>query len=343
MRRKRTTIGSVGARRPPQIALLAVMTPLLMLLVVSKGNVAQAQGYPNRAITIIVSYPPGGVLDVVGRLIADGLSKRFSQPVIVVNRVGGAGATGIGEVVRAEPDGYTLLMANDGSHAILPFVDRNFRFDPIKDFVPIAMPAQYAHALLINTETPVTTLSEFIAYAKARPDQLTFGTPGYGSLAHVAMELFMQLTGTRMLQVPYKGAAPALTDLMTGVITSNLQSMSGVVAQVGNPSIRMLAVTSPQRVASLPDVPTMVESGLPQMVVMSWLGLFAPAQVSPQIRDTLSEAVVEIVAAPATQAKLRSLGLEPAALGADAFSAFYRNDIARWKTVVSERNIGIQN
>ncbi len=314
-----------------------------MLLAQGKSHVVLAQAYPNRPITIVVPYPAGGVLDVVGRLLADGLSAKFNQAVIVVNRVGGGGSTGIGEVVRANPDGYTLLMANDGSHAILPFVDASFKFDPVRDFVPVAMPAEYAHALLINKKTPATTLPEFIAYAKSKPDQLTFGTPGFGSLAHVAMELFMQQTGTKMLHVPYKGAAPALTDLLAGVITSNLQSMSGVIGQVGNPSIRILAVTAPRRVEALPDVPTMVESGLPQMVAMSWLGVLAPAQLAPQVRDTLSRAIIEVAGSAATQAKLRSLGLEPARLEADAFADFYRSEVEKWKEVVSERNIRIQN
>jgi tripartite-type tricarboxylate transporter receptor subunit TctC len=196
---------------------------------------ARGQSYPSRPVTIIVPYPPGGVLDVVGRLLADGLSAKLKQPFVVVNRVGGGGLIGIGEVLRGSPDGYTLLMANDGSHAIGPFVDPSFKFDPVRDFVPIAMPAEYAHAFLINTKTPAKTISEFVAYAKSRPGELTFGTPGYGSLAQVAMELFMELTDTKMIHVPYKGAGPALTDLMVGVITSNLQSMSGVIGQVGNP------------------------------------------------------------------------------------------------------------
>ena len=319
------------------------MVVWLVLLTQGRSQAAYAQAYPNHPITIVVPYPAGGVLDVVGRLLADGLSARFNQAVIVVNRVGGGGSTGIGEVVRANPDGYTLLMANDGSHAILPFVDPGFRFDPIRDFVPVAMPAEYAHALLINKKTPATTLSEFVAYARSKPDQLTFGTPGFGSLAHVAMELFMQQTGTKMLHVPYKGAAPALTDLLAGVITSNLQSMSGVIGQTGNPNIRILAVTSPQRVAALPDVPTMVESGLPEMVAMSWLGVLAPAELPSSIRDMLSKAIIEVAGSAGTVAKLRSLGLEPARLETDAFAGFYRSQVEKWKLVVAERNIRIQN
>jgi len=341
---RRTLLRDVrGSRSRSRTFILAAISVLAAsAAVVGMGAPATATtDYPNKQITIVVPYPPGGILDVVGRIVADGLSSKFNQPVIVVNRVGGGGSVGIGEVVRAPPDGYTLLVANDGSHAILPFVDPNFKFDPLRDFVPIAMPVEYAHALLISARLPPNSVPEFIAYAKARPDALAFGTPGYGSLAQVAMELFMQQTGIKMLHVPYKGSAQALSDLMVGVIAANLQSITGVIPQIGNPSIKILAVTSRERVPALPDIPTITESGLPQFVVTSWLGIMGPAGLPAAVRDKLSEAIVEITKAPGPQARLRALGVNPVALDASAFAAFYVADVARWKQVVISRDVRI--
>src|SRR5262245_46461861 len=240
---RRTLLRDVrGSRSRSRTFILAAISVLAApAAVVGMGAPAAATtDYPNKQITIVVPYPPGGILDVVGRIVADGLSSKFNQPVIVVNRVGGGGSVGIGEVVRAPPDGYTLLVANDGTHAILPFVDPNFKFDPLRDFVPIAMPVEYAHALLTSAKLPPNSVPEFVAYARARPDALAFGTPGYGSLAQVAMELFMQQTGIKMLHVPYKGSAQALSDLLVGVISANLQSITGVIPQIGNPTIKIL-------------------------------------------------------------------------------------------------------
>jgi tripartite-type tricarboxylate transporter receptor subunit TctC len=300
-----------------------------------------ADGYPAKPITLVVAYPPGGILDVVARIAADGLRTRFNQPVIVVNRTGGGGSIGIGEVVRARPDGYTLLVGNDGTQAILPFVDPSFAYDPVRDFVPIAMPIEYGHALLVNAGVPANSISAFVTFAKSQPDRLTFGTPGYGSLAHAAMELFMKETGTRMLHVPYKGAAPALTDLMAGVITSNLQSMTGVIPQIGNRQVKILAVTSERRVTALPDVPTMAESGLPRVVVTSWVGVLGPAGLPADIRDKLSNAMVDTFKQPDVRARLHGLGVESIGSDAKAFADFYAAEIAKWKQIVADRGIRI--
>ncbi|MDB5534143.1 MAG: extra-cytoplasmic solute receptor protein [Hyphomicrobiales bacterium] len=302
---------------------------------------AAAQSFPNRQITIVVPYAPAGILDVVARIVAEGLRIKFNQAVVVLNKVGGGGMIGIREVMRAAPDGYTLLMANDGSHAIYPFVDPNVQFDPLRDFVPIAMPAEYSHAFMINAKVPATTVKEFVAYAKSKGDSLSFGTPGYGSVGHVAMEYFMEQTSTRMLHVPYRGTAPALYDLMIGEITASLQSMSGVIPQIGNADLRILAVTGKDREAAMPDVPTMEESGFPGFIVTSWLGILAPADTPTDVQQTLGNAIVEVAKNPQTQKSLRTLGLEPATLDAPAFAKFYKAEIEKWKRLVAERGIKI--
>jgi len=304
-------------------------------------SIASAQPYPNRQITIIVPYAPAGILDVVAHIVAEGLRSKFNQPVVVLNKVGGGGMIGIGEAMRAAPDGYTLLMANDGSHAIYPFVDPNVKFDPLRDFVPIAMPAEYSHAFMINSKVPAKTVKEFVAYAKSKGDSLSFGTPGYGSVGHVAMEYFMEKTGTQMLHVPYRGTAPALYDLMIGEITASLQSMSGVIPQIGNAQLRILAVTGKDREPTMPDVPTMEEAGFPGFIVTSWLGVLAPAGTPQDIQQALGNAIVEVAKNPETQKNLRTLGLEPATLDAPAFAKFYRAEIEKWKRLVAERGIKV--
>ena len=283
------------------LALMASWAPTL----------AQADDFPNRPISLVVPYPPAGVLDTVARIIADGMSKKLGRPVIILNKVGGGGAVGMGYVAHAAPDGYTLLMGNEGSNAILPFADPNFRFDPYADFTPITIAVEYSHALMVNAKTPSTTVQGFVDYARARPGELTYGTPGYGSTAQLAMELFMKLTATQMIHVPYRGSALALTDLMAGMITSTLQSMTGVIPQIGAKETRILAVTGSRREEALPDTPTMIESGLPDLVVTSWLGLFSPPDTPLVVRAKLDEAIREAARAPMAAETIAPVGTPP--------------------------------
>jgi tripartite-type tricarboxylate transporter receptor subunit TctC len=297
--------------------------------------------FPGRQITLIAPYAPGGVVDITARILAEGFMEKFGQAAIVINKAGANGMIALADLVKSAPDGLTLLLNNDGGLGIPPAVDPNFKFDPMKDYTPIAQAVQYSHTFIVNSALPVKSIPDFVAYAKAHPGELDFGTPGIGTLPHIAMEMFMQRTGTKLVHVPYKGAVPALTDLMSGAVNVNVQSAPTVLPQAKSDRMRILAVFSSQRIKELPDVPTMEESGLKDFVITSWLGVFGPPGLPEEIRDRLSRGIVEIVRQPKFQEKFLSLGLEPVGTDAATFAANYYEQVNRWKKVAIERGIRI--
>ena len=311
-----------------------------MLAITTSWSPARAQDtYPSRQITLIAPYPPGGVVDMTARMLAEGLKEKFNQSAIVLNKAGANGMIGLTDLVKAEPDGYTLLLNNDGGLGIPPAVDPNFKFDPMKDYTPIAQVVQHGWMFIVNSGIPAKTMQEFIAYAKARPGEMTFGTPGIATLPHIATELFMLRAGVKMVHVPYKGAAPALTDLIAGTVKVNVQSVPTALGQISNERLKVLAVLNGQRLKELPNVPIMQESGLSNFVITSWLGLFGPPRLPAAIRDKISQAVVEIVQQPRFQEKFRSIGFEPVSGDAATFGKLYYADVARWKTFANENGI----
>jgi tripartite-type tricarboxylate transporter receptor subunit TctC len=300
---------------------------------------AAAQSFPSRQITLIVPYPPGGVVDMTARVLADGLKDKFKQTVVVVNRAGANGVIGAQELMRSPPDGYTLLLNNDGGIAIPPAVDPNFKLDPLKDLDTVANVVEYGHVFIANKALPVNSMQEFIAYARSRPGELNYGTAGVGTLAHLAMELFGQRTGIKMTHVPYKGASPALNDLIGGTLSVNVQSVPTAMGQFGSDRMKVLAVLGEQRMAALPDVPTLQESGLPGFVVTSWLGVFGPRGMPAEIKATLSDALLEIVKTPAVRDRFRAIGFETSASGPAEFEKFLAAEVARWKKVAADNGI----
>ncbi|HEY2135591.1 MAG TPA: tripartite tricarboxylate transporter substrate binding protein [Xanthobacteraceae bacterium] len=297
--------------------------------------------FPSRPITLLVPYPPGGVVDMTARLIADGLKDKFRQPIIVLNRPGANGMIALAELVKSEPDGTTLLLNNDGGLGLPPAVDPNFRFDPRRDYTPVMQAVEYGYLFAVSSSVPARTVADFIAYAKARPGTLNFGSPGAGTLPHIATELFMRQTGVRMVHVPYKGAAPALADLLTGVLAVNVQSIPTALGQIGSDRMRVLAVLSDHRLAVLPDVPTMAESGIENFVVTSWLGVFGPPGLPDAIRDTLSRAMIEVVRQPDVAARFRAIGFEPVGTDAPTFARHYYAEVDRWKAFAAQTGIKI--
>jgi tripartite-type tricarboxylate transporter receptor subunit TctC len=313
---------------------------LALLLVVAASAAAQAQEiYPSRQITIVAPFPAGGSTDLVARIIADGLRSKLGQPVIVENKPGGTGVIGTREVVKALPDGYTLLLGNVGALAIPAAMNPDFPVDPIRDLVPISMSAEFVGVMLVKKDLPINTLQEFIAYAKGRPGELNFGTSGTGSLVHLSAELLMQQANLRMQHVPYRGGANSMTDLLAGTLDVLFTSSPVAVGQVHNKGLKMLAVTSRYRLHALPDVPTMQEAGLRNYDVTGWLGVLGPAGLPLSVRDKLSAALVDIVREPDTQAKLRTIGFEPVGTDAAIFERFYRAEVKRWADFVKERGI----
>jgi tripartite-type tricarboxylate transporter receptor subunit TctC len=317
------------------------MRRFLALLIAAAITTAAAaqETYPTRQITIVAPFPAGGSTDLVARLVSDGLRNRLGQPVIVENKPGGTGIIGTREVVKAAPDGYTLLLGNVGSLVIPAAMNPDFPIDPIRELVPISLSAEFVGVMLVKKDLPIGTLQEFIAYAKARPGVLNFGSSGVGSLVHLSAELLMQQADIKMQHVPYRGGANSMTDLLAGTLDVLFTSSPVAAGQAGNRGLKMLAVTSRYRLQALPDVPTMQEAGLRNYDVTGWLGVMGPAGLPASVRAKLSAALVEIVRDPDTQARLRTIGFEPVGTDAAAFDRFYRAEMKRWADFVKERGI----
>ena len=295
--------------------------------------------YPSRPITLIVPYAAGGSIDLVARILAEGLTARLNQTVVVEDKPGGNGVIGIGAVAKSKPDGYTLQMGAVGANVTPAAVQKDYPFDPLRDYVPVAMVAEWSAILVVKKDLPVNTLAEFVAYAKARPGALNFGTTGYGSFAHLVSEVFMQHTGIAMQHVQYKGGSQATNDLLAGTIDAHMMSSAVGAGQAENPRLKMLAVASSRRLPSIPKVPTMAEAGVSGVDQTAWLCVFGPPGVPESIRERIAREVVAIANDPAYQAKLRNTGFEPLGLDAQATARMYRDEVTRWTAFIKERGL----
>ncbi len=309
--------------------------------VFSPAQAPAAENYPSRPIHLIVPFPAGGIADLSGRIIAERLRDKFNQPVIVENKAGANGVLGFHDMMKAEPDGYTLMMGTVGSVVINIVMDPNPPFDPLHDLAPIANAAEYATALVVNNNLPVNSVKDFVDYAKAHPGKLSFGSTGVGALDYTAAQLLMREAGINMVHVPYKGGPEALNDLMGGSIDAIVEVFPVVMQQIKARTIKGLAVTSPYRQPTLPDVPTFKESGYGGIVLTGWLGLYGPPRMPEDIRQTLGKTVAALVKEPATAEKFRLIGFEPTGQDADAFAVYHAAEIARWKTFISEIGMGM--
>jgi tripartite-type tricarboxylate transporter receptor subunit TctC len=300
---------------------------------------ASAQSFPTRPIRLIVPFPPAGITDLSARLVAEGLRGRFNQPVIVENKPGANGLIGLREMLKAEPDGYTLMAGTVGNLVIGYAMEASPSFDALRDVVPIAGTAEYATAMVVNNKVPVSSVKEFIDYAKARPGKLTFGSTGTGALDYLAVELFMRATGTSMVHVPYRGGPAALNDLMGGSIDLLIEVFPVVMEQIKAGTIKGLAVSSPYRLPSVPDLPTFKEAGVPGVELTGWLGIYGPPRMPEDAGAILGKAIVDIVKQPDIQDKFRAIGFEPTGLGPDAFSAFHAGEVKRWVAFMTETGL----
>jgi tripartite-type tricarboxylate transporter receptor subunit TctC len=311
-------------------ALLSLIFGVLM------SAAASAQSYPSRPIRMIVPFPPAGITDLSARLVAEGLRAKFNQPVIVENKPGANGVIGLREMLKAEPDGYTLMASTLGSVVLTYAMEANPPFDALHDVLPIAGTAEYATAMVVNNKTPVHSVKEFIDYAKARPGKLTFGSTGTAALDYLAVELFMKETGTRMVHVPYRGGPAALNDLMGGSIDLLIEVFPVVMEQVKSGLIRGLAVSSPYRLPSLPNVPTFKEAGVSGVELTGWLGVYGQPRMPEDVRAMLGAAIAAIVKQPDIQEKFRAIGFEPTGLGVKEFSEFHASEVKRWVAFMTE-------
>jgi tripartite-type tricarboxylate transporter receptor subunit TctC len=297
---------------------------------------ATAQPFPARQIRLIVPAPPAGITDLSARLVAEGLRARFNQPVIVENKPGGNGVIGVREMLKAEPDGYTLLVGTMGVVVLGYAMEINPPFDALRDTIPIAGTAEYATAMIVNNKTPVNSVKDFIDYAMARPGKLTFGSTGTAALDYLAVELFMKETGTKMVHVPYRGGPAALNDLMGGSIDLLIEVFPVVMEQIKSGAVKGLAVSSPYRLPAVPDLPTFKQAGVSGVELTGWLGIYGPPRMPEDARAILGKAVADIVKQPEIQDKFRAIGFEPTGLGVKEFSDFHASEVKRWVAFMSE-------
>ena len=303
---------------------------------------AQSAAYPERPIRIVVAYTPAGATDILARTIGQKMTEAWGQPVIVDNRPGANGNIGSEYAAKATPDGYTLLMVTAGTHGINPSLYRKLGFDAIKDFAPISLVAMVPNIFVVNNAVPAKDLKEFIAYAKANPGKLNYGSPGNGSTAHLSMELFKSMTGIQMVHIPYKGSAGVLADLIGGQIVATMDNMPPYIPQVKAGKIRALAVSPARRSPAVPDVPTVAEAGVPGYDSGAWFGLVAPAHTPKDIVDKLSHETARILKLPDVSARLSDLGAEPVGGTPEQFAAHIKAEIAKWAKVIKEANVELQ-
>ena len=323
-------------RRKVVVSVVLAATGLMTSL--PHAVMAQAP-YPNKPIRLVVPFVPGGVTDTSGRLIADQLSKRLGQPVIVDNRPGASGNIGTQLVATSPPDGYTLVLAFDGTMVINPHVFEKTPFDSIRDFAPVGKIGDAVIIIVANPAVPVKTLQDVIALSKTQAGGLSFGTSGTGGTPHIAGELLKMRTGANLVHVPYKGGGQALTDVIGGQIPLVYTAIASANAQIKAGKVRAIAVSSAQRSSSLPDVPTFIESGVPDFVINSWVGILAPAKTPRAIVDRLNAELNAVLNDTETREKLNIMGIAAAPGAPEKFGDEIKRDLARYGPVVKAAGI----
>jgi tripartite-type tricarboxylate transporter receptor subunit TctC len=302
---------------------------------------APAQDYPTKPVRIIVPFAPGGV-DVTARLIADRLTASLGQPFIVENRPGAGGSVGAKVVVSSEPDGYTLMFSTPGPVVVSPLINRNAGYDTLKSFAPVAIVSQSPLLLVVHPSVPAKTVQELVAHAKANPGRVHFPSPGFGTQPHLVGEMFKSTTGAQLVHVPYRGSAPAITDLLAGQMQIYFDNFANVLQHVQSGKLKALAVTGDARVRQLPDVPTMGQSGYDGIAATYWNGLLAPAGTSAVIVAKLNAAVNQALATPEVRTALQKLGSDPKSGTSQEFAGFITAEVQRWSKVVRDANIKVE-
>lgn len=295
-----------------------------------------AWAFPTKPIRIVMGFPAGGPLDQHARLLSDRLQAQLGQPIIIDYKSGAGGTVGAQEVMRAPADGHTIMLANTGVMVINPALYSKLPYNTLKDFVPVARTAMQPLALLVNPKVPAQTLPEFVAYAKNKPGQINYGSAGNGGSSHLVPEMFKAATGLFMVHIPYRGSAPAFTDLIAGQVQFMAESIPQAAQYHKQGKVRALAVTSRERSPALPDVPTVMESGIKNFEVVGFYGFLAPAGTPKEAVNKLSDAFKVVLAQPDIKSRMVSQGADPAFLGADDFAKFLTNEMPRWADVVQK-------
>ncbi len=302
-------------------------------LLLAGAAAAGAQGYPNRPIRMVVTFPTGGAPDTLARIFSS--KAQLGQPIVVDNKPGAGGNIGADFVAKAPPDGYTLVMGTVGTHAINGALYAKMPYDMVKDFVPVAHVASAPNLLVVNNDLPVKSVAELIAYMKANPNKLSYGSPGIGTSIHVSGELFKSMTGTQMTHVPYKGRQFAIPDLVSGQIQVMFDNMPSALPMAQEGKIRALAQTTAKRSASAPDVPTVAET-VPGFEATTWFAVFAPAGTPADIVAKLNAEMRRVFALPDVLEKLKTLGLEPWISSPEELSRLQATEITKWAKVVKD-------
>jgi tripartite-type tricarboxylate transporter receptor subunit TctC len=333
--------------KAPQLGnpMKTLCTVLAAAVIATFAMVVSAQtaysSYPTRPVTLVVPFPPGGGTDTGARIIAQKLSTKWGQQVIVENKGGAAGQIGADMVAKAKPDGYTILMGNIGTQAINPSLYPKMAYDPDRAFAPITLVAELPLAMMINPSTPSKTAAEFIAFAKSQPGKLSYSSSGAGSGPHLAAEMFKDATGTFILHVPYRGGGPAIADLLAGHVQLSFMTVLEASGHIKAGKLRALAVTSDKRVTALPDVPTIAETVIPKFNSISWIGLLAPAGTPTEVVDKISADVRELLATDEVKARLIELGAIPAGTTPAQFTQLIDGDRKRYAQIIRERKITV--
>ena len=300
------------------------------------GTSALAQAYPTKPVTIIVPFAAGGTTDILARIIGQALTAELGQSVVVDNRAGAGGNFGGQAAAKAAPDGHTLFMGTVGTHAINASLYKKMPFDPVKDFAPLTRVANVPNLLVANPAQPYKSVKDLIAYAKANPGKVNFGSSGNGSSIHLSGELFKSLAKVDMQHVPYKGSAPAVTDLLGNQIDIMFDNMPSAIQHVRSGKLAPLAVTTAKRSPELPNVPTIAEAGVPGYEATSWFGMFAPAGTPAPVLAKLNAAIVKLLAQPDVKKKINEQGAEVYSETPEQFAAFIQAESVKWGKVVKE-------
>jgi tripartite-type tricarboxylate transporter receptor subunit TctC len=318
---------------------IAIMSVLALALVTPTAPGARADDYPSRTVTVVVPFPAGGSVDGVARILVQKLNETMGQHFIVENRAGGAsGIVGANAVAKAAPDGYTLLLSAS-VHVINPFLYKNVPYDVVRDFTPVTLLAEGPLIVSTTPSVPANNLKDFFALVRKDPQKYTFGATTIGSASHLAIELLKLDAGLDTLVVAYKGTAPALTDLMSGQIQLLADPMLSSLPLAQSGKIKALGLTSPQRAAAAPEIPTVAESGVKGFAFVSWYGLWGPKNLPVDISDKLQTQITKLLALPDVKARLSALGFNPIGTGGDQFAVYIREEMAKYEKTIKEAKI----
>ena len=312
---------------------------VLPALLIAASTLAGAQGYPSKPLRMLVGFPPGGANDIVARIAAQKLSETLGQSVVVENRPGNAGVVAAEALAKATPDGYTLMLGSTGTNAIAPALTSKLPYDPVNAFVPVGLVGIAPSALVVNASVPARSIPELVALAKSKPGKLTYASSGNGTTLHLGGELFKLLAGVDIVHIPYKGNAQALNDVIGGQIDMILSALPPALPLAKAGKVRILGVAMPERLKSMPEMPTVAEQGLPGYEMSTWYGIFAPAGTPPEAIEKIGTELRRAVADPKVRDLISAQGIEPLSSTPAEFRAFVNAELAKWAKVVKAAGI----